>query len=119
LSTTVALHNEECRDGDPGAAWRVQNYQKWLTVFGLDAETDLSCDGIFDFSDWGSGNIPIYWDRDYNNDNRCILVDYDERWSIFNRDDYKRCVCYFFDNDEDGCPQTFNSWNCFWTDTTD
>ena len=116
LSTTVALHNEECRDGDPGAVWRVENYELWLDAFGLTPETDLSCDGILDFSSWGSGNIATYWDVDEYNDGRCVLVDYEDIWNVFNKDDYKRCVCYFFDSDEYGCPQETGDLTCEWTD---
>jgi hypothetical protein len=37
-----------------------------------------------------------YFDKDWSNKNRCIIVSWYTSYSIYTPGDYKRCVCYYY-----------------------
>ena len=53
----------------------------------------------------GAGNVDSFWFN--GSDNQCGLVNYETMFSIYNAEDYKRCVCHYKDeaNAEAYCPQ--------------
>ena len=54
----------------------------------------------------GAGDVPSHWDKS-TTANRCELVSYVTKFSVYNAEDYKRCVCHFFSKNghETDCPQ--------------
>ena len=53
-----------------------------------------------------------FWDRHWEK-NKCTLVNYETSFSAYNREDYKRCVCWNWGNGEEDCPQT-ETFMCSW-----
>ena len=55
----------------------------------------------------GAGNVPSHWDKSTTAANQCQLVSYVTKFSVYNAEDYKRCVCYFYSKNghETDCPQ--------------
>ena len=60
----------------------------------------------------GDGSQPQY--LTFDTDTKCTVVDYQTEFSIYNRDDYKRCVCTYFGLGEPDCPH--EQPKCQWTD---
>ena len=59
--------------------------------------------------------MPQNWDASDNND-QCILVNYETDFSIYNTEDYKRCVCFYWSKEgayDIDCPQ--EETQCRWT----
>ena len=72
---------------------------------GLERENYYGCaDKIFDVN--GAGNVPSFWDKSTTAD-RCELVSYVTKFSVYNAEDYKRCVCHFYSKNghETDCQQ--------------
>ena len=65
-------------------------------------EDNLGCDYYA-----GAGNQDAYWAADTNS-NRCKLVKKPQKFSVYNEDDYKRCVCEAWGQGEDTCIQEIN-----------
>ena len=64
----------------------------------------------------GGGNRLAYWNRNFNVNNQCELVSYETKYSIYKKDDYKRCICDWFGMGYSDCPDT-DSILCAWTET--
>ena len=88
---------DECMSGtweSAGAIQRSQAYNNMLFFFGgMESEDHVGCrTTLLDYR--GAGDQDAFWTPDYSNrPNRCKLVNYEQRYSVYNEDDYKRCVC--------------------------
>jgi hypothetical protein len=61
-------------------------------------DTNCETQGYFD---WGTQN---HWlEQVWNGDKRCSTVDYSTEFSIYDPNDYRRCVCRNFDDGNDLC----------------
>lgn len=58
-----------------------------------DAETMTCGNQLSAFPDGGYGDAVAYFDVDWTGDNKCRPVKWMTEYSIYTRDDYKRCVC--------------------------
>lgn len=103
-TTNIINGEQECGTTDEEALGKMQNridaYKKYLEDFGLPAEGEstLTCvnqpKGIF--PDDGSYGTPMYAFFEYDDaevNNRCKVVSYPTKYSIYTFDDYKRCIC--------------------------
>lgn len=104
----------ECGGGSNAKAEnRGLAYLEFLDEFDLDPEGDLSCanEGSFPFG--GTGDADGYFQngRDVNNPGECELVSWQTGYSMYARDDYKRCVCETWGTGEADCPQVGGSDN--------
>ena len=86
------------------AAKRAEFYQKFLEHFQMPSEDKTGCvETLLTYS--GSGQVGSFWEYDPENNDSCHLVQYETEFSVYNKEDYKRCVCHFFsDNGEESCP---------------
>ena len=71
---------------------------EWLNFFGLPSEEEtascMGCGGqLKEFSTQGAAFIPSYFDNSWSGDPTCKLVNWQTGYSLYVRDDYKRCVC--------------------------
>ena len=90
-----------------GAEHRADYYKKWADVFGVDLseERGFGCSQMSQFFPLKSnGNQPDYFDKDWSNKNRCKVVSWMTQYSIYARDDYKRCVCDTYGRGKLDCP---------------
>ena len=57
------------------------------------------------FTDKSSSNVKSYfaqnWDAGF--ENTCKVVDYQNQFSVWRINDYKRCVCFWWDVDDPDC----------------
>jgi len=63
------------------------------------------------FPDGGYGDAVAYFDEDWSGMVRCRPVEWQTPYSIYTRDDYKRCVCDLEGDGEDDCGQEGDSNN--------
>ena len=85
----------ECGYRSRIAGIRSDFYRKWLAFFDLpDFEDGLGCsDQQSYFPAGGSADLPSFWRKDWSNQGRCYPAIWETGYSIYARDDYKRCVC--------------------------
>lgn len=57
------------------------------------------------FPDGGYGDAMAYFEKNWQNDGNCYPVKWQTPYSVYTRDDYKRCICDNFGNGEASCPQ--------------
>ena len=78
------------------AARRIANYQALREHMGLGQEGDLDCDEQkINWHPRGAAVFPRFLDINYQGFGfpECQLVDYLTEYTIYDRDDYKRCIC--------------------------
>ena len=90
----------ECMKGvgeTKNASIRGEFYTRLIHYFELEEEKkiDIGCRAtLLDYGGAGAIGSGAYWVPDYSNSSkRCKLVHYESKYSIYNADDYKRCVC--------------------------
>ena len=90
-----------------GAQTRIDIYEELLTYFNAPADADTACasqEAPLPF--FGAGNEDSYWAADWDADGpACTLVNWVTEHSLYDIDDYKRCVCHHFGAGADDCPQ--------------
>ncbi len=82
-------------------------FVNFLAEFGLEPSTDdTRCSGKLSFfPKSGAADVPGYWRKDWSSDvPACKLASYETPYSIYARDDYKRCVCDLYGEGEKDCP---------------
>ena len=52
----------------------------------------------------GSSDAPSFWEYDYEEQN-CYVVYYATIFSVYDQEDFKRCICDGKGNGEEDCPQ--------------
>lgn len=67
---------------------RGELYNFTLDFFGMERETELGCRYM---SLSGSRDGDAFWD--FDTAFKCTTVNYPTNYTIYNPDDYKRCVC--------------------------
>ena len=101
ITTNIINGGLECGFGSEtyGSQHRADYYGHWLDLMGLPDEnvSDLSCAGCGSmksrFPDGGSGHTLSYFDQEWSGDAKCKLVSWQTGYSLYARDDYKRCIC--------------------------
>jgi len=83
----------ECGYDSAIAGTRSDFYAKWLAFFDLEDESELGCSSQGFFPQKGSANVPSYWVKDWAKESACAPSTWETPYSIYARDDYKRCVC--------------------------
>ena len=68
-------------------------------------------DKLLDYN--GAGDVQSFWFPDTLN--TCKAVSYETEFSIYNPDDYKRCVCWNWGDGPQDCPQDSATQLCNWT----
>ena len=59
--------------------------------------TDSSCkEQNTTFAPFGGGDRATFWTKNHEFDNQCELVPNLTRYSVYDSDDYKRCICEEF-----------------------
>ena len=110
-TTNIINGGQECGQGAEsyGSQHRMDYYIEWLNFFGLEAEdataSCMGCGGQQNlFPDAGSAYIPSYFDNSWSGDPTCKLVPWQTGYSLYVRDDYKRCVCDLHGQGATDCP---------------
>ena len=110
FATTTNIINGglECGKGlgSPKVVDRGNYFNHWLNFFGLSPESNLDCGNQPNaFPAGGAGTIFAYLDQDWSG-TKCKLVGWMTQYSVFARDDYKRCICdkYAAGAEEAACP---------------
>ena len=98
---------DECMDGRKEsyqASVRMKLYSMLLFLFAdMSQESNLSC--ISTYLDYGgSGEQLSHWSKNSKRPNTCILVNYVTQYSVYDADDYKRCVCDSWGSGASDCP---------------
>lgn len=107
FGTTINIINggQECGFVNNKATSRGVYYNKWLQVFGLPEESDVSCaHQAPSFPFGGYGDVPLYFQKRWDDKVACQLSQWQTQYSVMARDDYKRCVCDFYGQGEADCP---------------
>ena len=96
------------------ALLRAHLFDYFSSYLGLVKESSESTSCATKLSTYeGHGDLPSFWD--WNWSNRCQLVNYETQWSVYNIDDYKRCVCFFWSHrPENDCAQNPRPKQCTW-----
>ena len=98
-TTNIINGGIECGGAhNTGSENRGLYFNDWLKFFGLPTEGSsaycLGCKYMTPhFPSNGSASMLSYFDQDWSGKNRCKLVTWQTGYSLFARDDYKRCVC--------------------------
>jgi len=95
----------ECGGGtNSKAESRGEYYLEFLSEFGIDTadEEDLSCASEQSFPTGGAGDALGFFQAGASG--KCELVTWQTQYSMYARDDYKRCVCDSWGNGEEDCP---------------
>lgn len=84
---------------------RMEYYQAFLTYFGLPQENGLGCATMEPFSTESSSSYPQSLDRNWDagHEFECKVAPWSTQFSIFRANDNRRCVCYYFAPDLEGC----------------
>ena len=53
---------------------------------------------------YGGGNRASFWSKSYTGEIKCEPVSWITKYSIYDKDDYKRCICDGFGAGEADCP---------------
>ena len=105
-TTNVFNGNKECNvefGTESDAAYhRAQIYLDLLNFFNLHPEYHLGCSKMGPFPEEGSASHAQYFTKGVKA-NSCDLVTFPTAYSLYNRSDYKRCVCDSWFMDEKDC----------------
>lgn len=112
-TTNIFNGNKECNvefGSESDAAYhRAQIYLDLLNFFDLHPEYHLGCSKMGPFPEEGAAAHAQYFTKGVK-PNTCDLVSFSTAYSLYNRNDYRRCVCdSWMMNDEDcivGKPDT-------------
>ena len=66
---------------------------------------NLGCESMGLFQWGGAGDVGAYYVKGVAN-NTCMMINNQTGYSVYARDDYKRCVCDNFGDGEKDCPQS-------------
>jgi hypothetical protein len=105
-TTTNILNGAlECAWAAPNAASRVEYYDEYCTALGADCPQDgKSCDTQTNyFSDLGGGARNMWLEKDTATTNACKITPWVSGYSIYVKNDYKRCVCDGWDPTNADC----------------
>merc|ERR1711920_744695 len=94
--------------GNTKSQSRIKYYKAFLEYFDLPAEDEstMTCGNLkSSFPTGGYGDAVAYFDKGWSSDKECIPVKWQTPYSIYTRDDYKRCICDHFGDKEKSCPQ--------------
>ena len=126
FGTTInLLYGEtECNmadDGDDSSLMnrRIEIFTYFNELFGANFNSLTSCSFSLSFSSEGSGNIAAYWYPSEREEFVCEIVLSSTQYSIYDRDDYKRCICDNFGDYEQDCQFEYEfipEEPCLWTD---
>jgi len=112
FGSTINIINGDMECGAGANIWaerRGSYYMEFLAELGLDvsSETDLSCATEKSFPEGGTGDVNGFFQdgQDGNEKGKCQLVSWQTGYSMYARDDYKRCVCDTWGEGETDCPQ--------------
>lgn len=106
-TTNIINGGFECGTGFETAksANRVKYYKALLDFFNVETtqeeETAMNCGGEKKFGANGTGAAPSYFAKVWDNTPKCQVVAHWTPYSVYARDDYKRCVCDTY-GDKDG-----------------
>lgn len=107
FGSTINVINGGVECGGPNikAEKRGKSFKKFLKAFGIDPsnESDLGCANERSFPAGGTGDAKGYFQKGAN-PNSCELTSWQTEFSMYARDDYKRCVCESWGNGEEDCP---------------
>jgi len=96
-TTNIMNGGVECGWDSPNAAKRGEFYGRFLEFFGInDPNAELTCQyQTVGFPQGSAGALPSYftWDWTWGNDQKCQIVTWQTPFSIYAKDDYKRCIC--------------------------
>ena len=105
-TTNVFNGNKECNvefgTESDSAYHRAQIYLDLLNFFNLHPEYHLGCSKMGPFPEEGSASHAQYFTKGVKS-NSCDLVTFPTAYSLYNRNDYKRCVCDSWFEDEEDC----------------
>ena len=113
ITTNIINGGLECGQGveSYGSQARADYYAAWINYFGMAGENEagFGCGGMQNqFPSNSGGKTHGYWDQDWSGDPKCKAVNWMTGYSIYARDDYKRCICDKFGSGEADCPSTGN-----------
>lgn len=104
-ATTLIINGGlECSKGgeeNENSQKRASHYVAFLNYFGLPEETEasLGCADMQPFASESSSSYPMSLDMNWAITDSCKVAPWFTGFSIFNEDDYKRCVCWAIDPD--------------------
>ena len=105
-TTNVFNGNKECNvefgTESDSSYHRAQIYLDLLNFFNLHPEYHLGCSKMGPFPEEGSAAHAQYFTKGVKA-NSCDLVTFPTAYSLYNRSDYKRCVCDSWFMDESDC----------------
>ena len=105
-TTNVFNGNQECNveyGTESDASYhRAQIYLDLLNFFNLHPEYHLGCSKMGPFPEEGAASHAQYFTKGVKQ-GACDLVDFPTAYSLYNRGDYKRCVCETWYPDQEGC----------------
>ena len=105
-TTNVFNGNKECNvefgTESDSAYHRAQIYLDLLNFFNLHPEYHLGCSKMGPFPEEGAASHAQYFTKGVKA-NSCDLVTFPTAYSLYNRNDYKRCVCDSWFMDENDC----------------
>jgi hypothetical protein len=109
ITTNIINGGQECGAGHENSKSqsRIDYFQEFLDFFELpdEDESTMTCGGMSSgFPEGGFGDAFAYFDTDWSGGNKCAPVKWQTPYSIYTRDDYKRCVCDLTGNGEADCP---------------
>jgi len=82
---------------------RSSYYSDWLAFFELPEENDLGCGSqLSHFPHGSASNVSSFWH--ISSSGQCKPASWETPYSMYARDDYKRCVCDMFGAGEADCP---------------
>ena len=105
-TTNVFNGNKECNvefgTESDSAYHRAQIYLDLLSFFNLHPEYHLGCSEMGPFPEEGFAGHAQYLTKGVK-EGSCDLVNFPTAYSLYNRSDYKRCVCDSWFMDEENC----------------
>ena len=105
-TTNIFNGNKECNvefgTESDSAYHRAQIYLDLLTFFNLHPEYHLGCSKMGPFPEEGSAAHAQYFTKGVR-PNSCDLVRFPTAYSLYNLNDYKRCVCESWMIEEENC----------------
>lgn len=111
VTTNIINGGQECgrNSEDARSQHRIDYYKEFLTYFGLPAEAEdtLTCGNLSStFPSGGYGDAVAYFTEGNDpNEAKCAPVKWQTPYSVYTRDDYKRCICDYYGDGEANCPQ--------------
>jgi len=112
FGTTTNIINGGIECGSGGAEQvkaqaRADYFIKFLQYFGIDESTEenLGCANEKSFPSGGTGSLAKGYFKPSTKEGECELVAGATQYSLYARDDYKRCVCETHGDGEESCPQ--------------